>query len=318
MLITDMRLRDIYNRQLDIGDYILFPRTNMERLSDLSLGLVTAAGVEVDEWSDVRFSFFRNEPSSLVDVDEEILCYKLVNINSYKEELKKSSKINNATPFEMVDIFGRTLHIGDLVICGKLSKVQYGIVISNEKIVIKGGFSKRVSTVCKVFSPTSEEQKLCNSLLDDYLALQYNILNNNTDSKHSLTSGDVYVWNEMIYIYFGEFFFVSSEPNFIQKYTNRKVNVTLRLDMGKQSEALLYNHLRTGSCSQQEITDFLTISRADRLGLPKGMVFSKHGFYNGQYLEHLNLALDLSVTRKLAKDEVTGDWHYVTYTFTKM
>lgn len=136
------------------------------------------------------------DSSSNLDYTESKFNYIL----EKREELYKTkNNKSNLRGLEMIEITGKQLNIGDLVIYFKNDKVDYGVVYSSNKLLLED-FS--TITVRSVFKPLnlSEDEISFRFKLQEYMMKSRTVNLNKFDN---LERGMVFSSKDNIYIYFG-------------------------------------------------------------------------------------------------------------------
>lgn len=297
-----MNYNDIYNRKIDIGDYILVNPT-CNRPIDLS----TLKLMKVSDY---------------IPIDCSIECYKIENpTNELIQMYNQEDNIfeNKIDIYKLNEILGRDLVAGDFVLAligtnNFIKKnVYYGMVIDNKHILTLNGIIKKIPYVFKLDSLIKEEEEIYQELVYYYRDYQQRSIQN---INKQLEVGDVFEKNKLLYIYFGEYVFnVSSDNNFInfspdvKKYMNEYQKVFLRIDKTTRKSLLFYESLKNGSLTPMDISDYIASCSLSNynlqcLGLPNCYIFNVSKKRLGVFKENITINLppysvfDVSFGRK--------------------
>lgn len=285
-----MNYNDIYNRQINIGDYILVNPT-CNRPIDLS----TLKLIKVPDY---------------LPIDCSIECYKIENPN---DELIAIYNQGNNNDFEskkdvykLNEIFGRDLAVGDFVLAligtnNFIKKnVYYGMVIDNKHILTLNGIIKKIPYVLKLNSLIKEEEEIYKELVYYYRDYQQRSIQN---INKQLEVGDVFEKNKYLYIYFGEYVFNASTDNnlinfspYVKKYMNEYQKVFLKIDKTTKKSLLFYDSLKNGNLTSKAISDYIasnSLSSDNRqcLGLPNCYTFNVSQKRLGVFKENITINL---------------------------
>ena len=181
------KLKDIYKREVNYGDYVLFNFSYCDELYNKAIGLYTDKGIYISDLLNLD-SLFSSLPSTvcykienpldlgldLSDVNSLITLYYLKDLNYYSDIIDKP----------IVDIFGRRLGLGDFVIYKTVGyKFHYGIVIDDKHVFTSKLIKERATIVYKVITPTELELEIYNDLKLEYQKLQNLLIIGNFETK---------------------------------------------------------------------------------------------------------------------------------------
>lgn len=284
-----MYYNDIYNRTINVGDYILVNPTCNRPIELFALKLMR-----------VR---------SDIPIDCNIECYKIENpthefINLYNQV--ENTFDNKVDIYRLNDVFGRDLAVGDFVLAligtnNFIKKnVYYGMVIDNKHILTLNGIIKKIPYVFKLDSLIKEEEEIYQELVYYYRDYQQRSIQN---AKKDLEVGDVFEKNKILYIYFGKYVFNASTDdklvNFspdVKKYMNEYQKVFLRIDRTTKKSLLFYDLLKRGDLTPKDMSDYIASCRLSNysiecLGLPNCYIFNLSKKRLGVFKENININL---------------------------
>lgn len=267
-----MYYNDIYNRKINIGDYILVNPTCNRPIDLSALKLM--------------------QVPSFVPIDCSIECYKIE--NPTHEFIQMYTQIDNnfgnkTDVYRLNEIFGRDLVAGDFVLAlvgtnNFIKKnVYYGMVIDNKHILTLNGIIKKIPYVFKLDSLITEEEEIYKKLVYYYRDYQQRSIQN---VNKELEVGDVFEKNKILYIYFGEYVFnamaddnvINFSPE-VKKYMNEYQKVFLRIDKTTKKSLLFYESLKNGSLTTKGMSDYIASCSLSSyviksLGLPNCYIFN--------------------------------------------
>lgn len=254
---------DIKGNNLQSGDKILIYNSFGERIifSELDKNLnlssfnhqimATSGDLYIFKLYDEEYFSAKNLWESIMSKDSiynfENDCFS--NVLKTKEDIYKT--VNNkktARSMEMLEITGKNLKIGDLVIFFKDSNVDYGIVYSHNKVVLKDMTIQNVKVVYKPLFLNDEEKKL-----QDYI--QTSVLKSkNIDAKkiEKLEKGMVFTSKDSMYIYLGKCsinpYYIGVSPYIMEYKIDEADNLYIKLPSTNlkailDSPDLLYNDI---------------------------------------------------------------------------
>lgn len=213
-------MRDIFKRDINIGDYILIPATYYGK----RLTVLFAKILDIDEGEHLISCTFdadelrkeipnskliplqikvrrSKKKTSITKVDEAIKLVKEdidleYNDNKYLYNILSSNSVQ--------DIAKRELRMGDFVLVfdkNYFYRTKYGIVISSDSVYVDSHIIK-AKTCFKLEHPTSDEQKIYKNLASHFQEYSLKLQNTN-----ALCLGDVFMNSnrDIRYIYIGQF-----------------------------------------------------------------------------------------------------------------
>lgn len=251
-----VRVKEVYKRGLTVGDYFLYCYYPYE-FDTVVVGKMVATELGL---------IHMDNDNVLLDIEKEIykLPGRLPVYEQYwlegreEDELIKEKykgvyyKLNDY----MIDIFGRTLNIGDFVMFKKKNThftkrgIEYGIVIDKNTILAYPEKIVKVKIVYKVEHMSEEELELYKSISSKYRDRQTNVIQN--IGKKELELGGIYIKKNMVYVYLGKWIYrncgilenkLSKE---LLERSSKEVDMYIRFDITKKKSWNLYNNILHG------------------------------------------------------------------------
>lgn len=210
-----MYYRDVYKRPVNVGDIVLcIPARCSNGVSETQYLIIAEVG---------------NETEPVKVINNEVYCYKLEDtvLRSYARQFSFDEWIDRYdgldTSFSgtyegtihtsMVEMCGRQVKAGDLVVYGlKKTKVNYGIVVSENKILTETGKIVKQSSCLLLENLTQQEQKVKAELqikYNEYVKASVGLAQSGGSKVKSVSDmqvGDVYITEDMkaLYVNIGE------------------------------------------------------------------------------------------------------------------
>lgn len=284
-----MYYNDIYNRKINVGDYILINPTCNRPINLSSLKLMRVP---------------HNIP-----IDCTVECYKIANPTHEFIELYNQTDNDfesQVDVYRLNEIFGRDLMAGDFVLALTgtnnfiKQNVYYGMVIDNKHILTLNGIIKKIPYVFKLDNLIKEEEEIYQELVYYYKDYQQRMIQN---VNKELEVGDIFEKNKLLYIYFGEYVFnvitddksIDLSPD-VKKYMNEYQKVFLRVDKRTKKSLLFYDLLIKGDLTPKEMSDYIVscgLSNYTKqcLGLPNCYIFNVSKKRLGIFKENITINL---------------------------
>lgn len=208
MLIGSNYYVDVYNRPLNIGDYMIIKYGGkytdysiVIRINNNGNAILNNTSVFFDRHIVIKGYKIENPSQEIIDFYESGKT-----ITSLHDGKAKGHVYNYLEIDRTVDICNRNLSFGSFVMWFKQGMtfdeniVCYGILIDKKKIMTLNGMIKKVNIVYRVDNPTEREIQIKNTLLKDFSKMkngQLKALN------HNMMPGDAYLSSSTVYVYIG-------------------------------------------------------------------------------------------------------------------
>lgn len=260
-----IEFKDIFDRVINIGDFILmpayFPGNRLAilftRVLDIEESKYIKYSLDFDDYKGnntiiahtIKIKSKERKAFSAIKIQEADCIYEY-NDNSYLYNCYSSNQLN--------DIGKRDLNIGDFVLLfskSNFDKTLYGIVTSKDTVFTASGYIR--DKVCfKLEHPTEEEQILYKSLVTK---MQMKILKTNDN----ISVGDIFMDTnrDIRYIYIGQFYKYIKEKNytFINTYENLtdKSYIYLKFNIKNKNDYSFFKFFNNTSGSNYNVRNLI-------------------------------------------------------------
>lgn len=260
-----VEFKDIFDRTINIGDFILMPAY----FKGKKLAVLFTKVLDIGEEKGYKYIKY----SLNFDDDKEennIIAHNLlVNLKDRKafSAIKLHSEdcvyeyndnkylYNSYLAHQLNDIGKRNLNMGDFVLLfseSNFKKTLYGIVISKDTVFTSSGYIS--DKLCfKLEHPTEEENKI-------YKLLVSKLNKSMLKMDGALSIGDIFMGTNrnIRYIYIGQFYKYIEESNSLNGYEKMdKYYIYLKFNMKNQNDYCYYNYFNNSSGSGHYVTNLV-------------------------------------------------------------
>lgn len=208
MLICNTYYVEVYNRELNIGDYMVVKYGGKH--TDYSI-VIKIGNNGVPMFNGAPAFYDRNiivKGYKIENPSQEVIDFynSGKTITSLNDDRAKGYVYNYFSMGMAVDVCNRKLHLGSFVMWFKQgitfdeNIVCYGLLIDRKKVMMLNGIIKIVNVVFKVTNPTEREIEIKSQLLEDFNKVKEGQL---STLNHKMTPGDAYLSSSTVYVYIG-------------------------------------------------------------------------------------------------------------------
>ena len=321
---------EVYERNVNPGDYIIF---NVNKYHGMSHMVMVRVNDNSSLISNISYSSLSNpndldsylNNKNLSDSFYNLYCYKIENLDiesliSFNNGYVTDVLQRNSFDFEgdIYDIFGRQICLGDFVFFveenRELNKknIKYGMVIDKNYVFTDKGILKKVRASYKITAPIDIEKRICRNILENYKLLQQNMISSkNTDFFEKRKRGDVFRYNNNLYVYVGTSVYnvnynnnkISIFSNSVIDKINQNVDLFFRIDIKTNKGRELFSGLQKNIINQEDITNYIIESGLTHyypFGNPRVYKFDLSKKRAGDYIGHINFDFNLDSSFNLS------------------
>lgn len=209
MLIGYTYYVEVYNRALNIGDYMIVKyggrHTDFSiiiKIGDNGIPIFNGKPLYYDKNIVIKGYKIENPSKEVIDFYESANTITSLNADRAEGYIYDYYSLNR-----VVDICNRKLQLGSFVMWFKQSItfneniVCYGFLIDKKKVMTLDGIIKVINVVYMVDNPTEKEIQIKNKLLKDFSKIRDGQL---STLNHKMQPGDAYLSSSTIYVYIGK------------------------------------------------------------------------------------------------------------------
>lgn len=265
------KFKDIYKREINVGDLVLCEFDNYSNSLDIGYSALcklypdgcfydsTNIKIVCKNYYEVKDISLENLPPKIIykidSLDTEL--FNLYNQGNYTKDEMFNNRISNVSQIEapcgdwvlrtngMRELFDRELNIGDFVLY-KLAKTKgyYGIVEGKNEVRTQTNAIDKMNTVFKITNPNSEEIKIYKELVQKQKQLQkLNILKKNIAP---FERGNIYLnkTKKLMYLYVGDCSLVAKSIE--AEKVHKTSNIVLEFDLKNVKSGELFDEILKG------------------------------------------------------------------------
>lgn len=311
MLICNTYYVEVYNRALNIGDYMVVKyggrHTDFSiviKIGDNGNPIFNGKSLYYDKNTVIKGYKIENPSKEVIDFYESANT-----ITSLNDDRAEGYIYNYYSLNRTVDICNRKLQLGSFVMWFKQgitfdeNIVCYGFLIDKKKVMTLNGIIKVVNIVYRVDNPTEKEIQIRNQLLKDFAKIKEGQL---STLNHDMKPGDAYLSSSTIYVYIGKHtlkydiqfnnYKGAQRVNIPDKYNETQdmfININIATNRGKQLwEKWNLLGLTTSEMSKYIVKTGLKYNQDGTIQIPNALRLNVRNSTLHTLIGHVNIDFD--------------------------